>query len=271
MFKNHENVRLVQAGLVTLGYDLGNFGSQGNGVDGVWGSMTEAAFINYTMPTAIAEYSLRTSVVTRLIQEALKSEYDLGNFGADGNGVDGVWGSVTQKAYFVHLKIHAPATHFPVDDETTLIAFYGSPEQGVPTSKFEPPYPMVIPWEEGDKRVVKTLACHTKVAQSLKSILQTVADFYTLSEIQQHGLDQFFGIKNKRKRRGGTTWSTHAFAIAIDLNAKKNSLGTPTEKAYFPNHCPEIVDIFESYGWTSLGKHWNRDWMHFQAAQMPLD
>ncbi len=42
--KTVSDIKAVQAALVELGYDLGNTGAEGNGVDGIWGDKTQAAF-----------------------------------------------------------------------------------------------------------------------------------------------------------------------------------------------------------------------------------
>ena len=47
-------VELVQQALVDLGYDLGKFGSKGDGVDGNFGSVTKAAVIKYQQDKGIS-------------------------------------------------------------------------------------------------------------------------------------------------------------------------------------------------------------------------
>ncbi len=67
------------------------------------------------------------------------------------------------------------------------------------------------------------------------------------------------GCFNIRKKRGGNSWSLHAWAIAIDLNAATNGFRKK------PTLSEEFVCCFESAGF-DWGGYWttNTDGMHFQ-------
>lgn len=70
------------------------------------------------------------------------------------------------------------------------------------------------------------------------------------------------GCFNIRKQRGGTIWSLHAWAIAIDVNASENPLGlTPVLSAGF-------VKCFSDAGFDWGGKWKRPDGMHFQLARI---
>jgi hypothetical protein len=92
---------------------------------------------------------------------------------------------------------------------------------------------------------------------------------YGYPKIQELGLNRFAGSYNHRKMRGGSSWSMHAYGCAIDFYAEPNGLRTRCPDALF---CGQDYiawfDIWESVGWTSLGRAIGRDWMHIQAASM---
>lgn len=75
-----------------------------------------------------------------------------------------------------------------------------------------------------------------------------------------HGeIETFDGCFNIRRKRGGTTLSTHAYGMAIDLNAARNPLmGRVTWSAAF-------LAVWRGEGWT-CGADWpiRVDGMHFQ-------
>ena len=76
----------------------------------------------------------------------------------------------------------------------------------------------------------------------------------------QNKLYSFDGCLNVRPIRGSRTLNTHAYGLAIDINARGNGLGeTPTIDR-------ELVKCFTDAGW-SWGGTFNRlDGMHFQIA-----
>lgn len=75
-----------------------------------------------------------------------------------------------------------------------------------------------------------------------------------------HLIEDFGGVHNYRAARNLQKISTHAWAIAIDLNVKQNPLGAR------PKMPPEIVGVFRDHGF-KWGGPWGRpDGMHFQYA-----
>jgi len=149
--------------------------------------------------------------------------------------------------------------------QEALKAKYGLPGEG-PFSKIEIPKGLHLFY--GKEKHTTIGGVHTSVATPLQNAFSQLADFYG----GQKGLDKlkismYHGYYNKRQKRGGTSWSTHAFGIAIDLFKPKNELsGMPAPIAYFSK--PEykaVQDIFERNGFYSLGRAKNYDYMHFQA------
>ena len=61
----------------------------------------------------------------------------------------------------------------------------------------------------------------------------------------------------------------HAYGCAIDHYAAPNGLTTRAPQALFSGKdYVEFFDIWESFGWVSLGRAIGRDWMHIQAARL---
>lgn len=172
-----------------------------------------------------------------------------------------------------------PMTRMKWPTQAAVPNFFGKIEigrNGLPTDNSESRmlkqinlpigYPMRLAWDTGT--TVKRLTCHRQVAQSLSQILQRVLDQYGFEWIQKHGMDLFGGCYNFRPMRGSHVLSMHSYGIAIDLDPEHNPLG----KKWEPNAgmIPmEIVDLFESAGWTWGGRWKSRpDTMHFQAASV---
>lgn len=124
----------------------------------------------------------------------------------------------------------------------------------------EPPYQLYY-----DGKPVSKIRCHKLVRDSLLRILTRIREDLTPAEIRRYGLDQFGGVFEYRKKRSGTTLSTHSYAAAIDLAPLLN----PFKVKYGSrqNMMPmKVVQIFQAEGWVWGGLWSNGDAMHFQAA-----
>ncbi len=147
-----------------------------------------------------------------------------------------------------------------------IIKTYGQPGDVKNLTTIMLPYPMRIAWDL--KATVNKMQCHKLAAPSLTKIFNEILESYGLAEIQRLGIDLFGGSYNFRQMRGGTEWSVHSWALAIDLDPTRNSLKATKETAQFAK--PEyqrMIDIFYKHGWYSLGKEKNYDWMHFQFVK----
>lgn len=180
---------------------------------------------------------------------------------------DGIPGPRTAASVAKALGVEQAVTTggFPRDNESEMLAYFGEP--GLHQVRLEMPFPLRIDWDLN--KIITSFSCHERVHDSLKRIFEKALDRYGLDEIQRLNLDRFGGCLNVRKKRGGSTWSTHAWGAAVDLWPDANALKWDHNKAAFakPEYLP-FWEIVESEGWTSLGRARDYDWMHFQAPRI---
>jgi len=145
-----------------------------------------------------------------------------------------------------------------------IILKYGEPGDSQNFQTVFLPYPMRIAWDL--KTTVSKITCHKLVADQVNDIFNEILQVYGLDKIQKLGIDLFGGCFNFRKMRGGSDWSVHSWALAIDLDPARNGLKATAKTAQFAKtEYKPMIDIFYKHGWYSLGKEKNFDWMHFQA------
>ena len=150
---------------------------------------------------------------------------------------------------------------WPKQNYASMVAYYGN--VGEHQTQLILPYPMRLAWDIS--RTVTKITCHEKVHDSLEKILNEIFNFYSsnLIAVRADRMDLFGGCLNVRKVRGGNSWSIHNWGTAIDLDPEHNTMSMHRNEASMRN---EIINIFESEGWSSMGRSKNYDFMHFQAA-----
>ncbi|NOQ36697.1 MAG: M15 family peptidase [Methylococcaceae bacterium] len=156
------------------------------------------------------------------------------------------------------------APQWPAAGESALRRYYGQP--GSNLTYLRVPYAHSLAWDTSTK--VSRIKCHEKVHDSLDRVLNRVLDHYGEEKIKELHLDLFGGCFNKRKMRGGSRWSLHSWAIALDYDPSHNQLRWGRDKAAFAR--PEYEQwwkLWEEEGWSSLGRKKNYDWMHIQATK----
>ena len=68
-----------------------------------------------------------------------------------------------------------------------------------------------------------------------------------------------------RKKRGGSTWSAHAWGTALDFWPEVNSLRETHKTARFARgDYAAWFRCWEEQGFMSLGRCYDFDWMHVQ-------
>ena len=128
------------------------------------------------------------------------------------------------------------------------------------------PYPMRLAWDLDTK--VSKMRCHKLAAEPFLKVFNDLLAHYGLKEIERLGIDLFGGCFNYRKMRGGTSWSTHAWGIAVDLDPARNKLKETAKTARFARlEYQPMIDIFYRHGFVSLGIEKGYDWMHFQLRK----
>ena len=180
---------------------------------------------------------------------------------------DGFWGPKSIAACKKHLRAMMPDPHpFPSAGSKAFMDFYGphGKKNGYtpPSKKIKLPFSV---YYEGSE--VKSLTVHEKCADSLQRVFERLAQaFPTKASREDAGILVYDGLYNPRLMRGSSTsWSMHAWMVAIDINAGKNGNKTAWPvKATMPL---EVMECFAQEGWESAGAFWSRDAMHFQATK----
>lgn len=144
-------------------------------------------------------------------------------------------------------------------------AKYGAPGDNKNFVTIELPYPMRVAWDL--KTSITKMMCHKLVATNFKAAFAEILATYGLAKIQQLGIDLYGGCYNFRQMRGGSDWSRHSWAIALDLDAERNQLKWGKDKAQFAKpEYKDLIDIMYKHGFLNLGVEKNYDFMHFEIA-----
>jgi hypothetical protein len=122
------------------------------------------------------------------------------------------------------------------------------------------PFPMRLSWKPDVE--IERIRCHKKVSLSLLDALTEIGRFRGEKWLRANDYDLYGGCFNWRTIRGRThKLSTHAWAIAIDLNPHLGPLGKQSRMPDF------IVDAFVMRNWIWGGDFSRKDAMHFQACE----
>lgn len=159
----------------------------------------------------------------------------------------------------------AAANVWPRENEAELQEFYGSP--GEHFVMLDLPYTMRIAWEPD--KTISRFSCHEKIKPALGRVFAGLLKHYgSIQEIMRLRLDLFGGCANVRRKRGGTSWSMHARAAAVDIDPDRNQLKFTRDQATLDDpEYDKLWEVVEGEGLSSLGRLKNFDWMHFQGAR----
>lgn len=118
-------------------------------------------------------------------------------------------------------------------------------------------------------KAVKTIRVHKLIADRVQAALKEILAHYGLAKIKALGLDQYSGSYNYRKTSTGSAMSMHAWGIALDFAADKNTYAMKKPQASLSKpECEMWWKIWEKHGAVSLGRQCNYDWMHLQFAKL---
>lgn len=174
---------------------------------------------------------------------------------------DGFWGPKSIAACQKHLRGLMPNPNpWPKPDQASLCRFYGNPgdEKNLVTVDF--PF---ATFYEGKK--ITRFRCHKKVADSLVRVLKSIGEKYGKDRGIMEEAEDFGGVFNFRNKRGGSSYSVHAWGAAIDLDADDNTFRDSWPmKSDMPF---EIMEEFAKEGWKSGGAFWGYDSMHHEATK----
>lgn len=161
--------------------------------------------------------------------------------------------------------IEPPPSHTLWPRQADCMAVFGP--VGTSQVLVELPFAMVLAWDKSVR--VRKISLHSKVAASASRVFEQVAELYTEAERAALGLNIFGGSLNVRRMRGGTAYSMHSWAIAIDVDPERNGLNVKAPQARL-SHADAVPfwEAWEAEGWLSLGRAKNFDWMHVQAARL---
>lgn len=116
---------------------------------------------------------------------------------------------------------------------------------------------------------VKTIRVHKLIADRVESALKEILAHYGIEKIKVLGLDQYSGSYNYRNSTNSNSMSMHAWGIALDFAAAKNTYGMKKPQASLSKpECEMWWKIWEKHGAVSLGRQCNYDWMHLQFAKL---
>jgi len=142
-----------------------------------------------------------------------------------------------------------------------MIRHYGQPGSGFVTFKI--PFPIRLAWDLGT--IVTSVTMHRLAQAATLHALELIAERFSAADRKELHIDRYGGGANVRKKRGGKTFSTHAFGAAMDWDPDRNRLRESKKTARFAR--PEYKPFLEAWaeaGFMSLGKAYDFDWMHFQ-------
>jgi lysozyme family protein len=271
----------LQAALATFGVYKGD-------IDGLFGPQSIAAMNKFlASKAALISGDWQTWPLSRAklaLGQLICRDLDI-----DVGRIDGLFGPQTKFAFeeFDRKKMGLPkdawrdeldalppsgtvptGTTWPKEsDVPTFFGPLGNDCELVPLKRLTLPYKMKLAWELGTE--ITGFRVHEKVHDSAARVFDKIFAHYGDSGIDELGLNLFGGCTGCRKKRGGTSWSMHAWSIAIDFDPERNQLSWNHTRARLAK--PDAVrlwELWEAEGWVSLGRAKDFDWMHVQAARV---
>ena len=159
----------------------------------------------------------------------------------------------------------APKKTYSWPRQSSCEDFYG--EVGTSQVKCQLPFTMVLAWDTGTK--LTSYSCHKLVKEPMERIWNRVYEHYGYDKIVDLRLHMFGGCLNVRKMRGGSSWSQHAWGIAVDIDPERNALHTTWKNAQMSKpEYEKFVQFWYDEGAINLGVERDFDPMHFQFSRL---
>lgn len=143
----------------------------------------------------------------------------------------------------------------PLDNTSNLARFYS-------------PFRLEIAWIPGT--YINSFLVHPIIFDPITNVFNELLDCYGPGLIEELNINQYGGCYNNRLKRGAKSYtpkniSSHAWAIAIDLDPVNNKLRWNHKKAHFARpEYNDMMEIFYKNGFYNLGREKNFDYMHFE-------
>lgn len=170
---------------------------------------------------------------------------------------DGFWGPKSIAACQSHLtQLMRGANPWPRPNAAALADAFGEPgdESNLVALSAEG---MGV---EYDGSPVRSIRCNKHVAASLSRVLAEIAKSKHCNILKEYA-----GAFNFRKKRGGSSYSLHAYGAAIDLDPANNGMRDSWPmRSTMPL---AVMEMFAKEGWKSGGAWWGYDSMHFECTR----
>lgn len=180
--------------------------------------------------------------------------------------VDGIAGKNTWAAIAKALGVITPTTsNMPTQAVVRSgVSIFGKPGDESNLVNIKPAYQLYY-----CGKPVKTIRVHKLIADRVEAALKEILAHYGQAEIKRLGLDQYSGSYNYRKSTGASSLSMHAWGIALDFAAEKNTYAMKKPQASLSHpDCEMWWKIWEKHGAVSLGREAGYDWMHLQFCRL---
>ena len=181
--------------------------------------------------------------------------------------VDGIAGKKTWAAIAEALGVTTTTIDFDIPTQQRVRSgksIYGKAGDESNLVNIKPPYQLYY-----CGKAVKTIRVHKVIADLVQKALSEILDYYGIEKIKKLGLDQYSGSYNYRKSTNSSSMSMHAWGIALDFAAEKNTYKMKKPQASLSKpECDKWWEIWEKHGAVSLGRECNYDWMHLQFAKL---
>lgn len=238
-------------------------------IDGIFGRKSIDASIGYIVET----YGKKTAWSAERYATAVTQSIFL-QLGLSVGTIDGLWGPNSEYALeqYQNLMRDVPASDEEIAQQKTIWPRYSQMEQfygpvGQNIELCTLPYKMKLAWDKSE--TVTRMSLHSKCAASALRVFEQTLEHYGIAGISELRLDLFGGSLNVRKMRGGSKWSTHSWAAAIDIDPANNQFRwTDKQASLDAADYDKWWEFWEAEGWVSLGRERNFDWMHVQAVRL---